>query len=96
MPCTARASRSRATEVNGKRLSIPSAQLRVGDTITIGEKSRRLQPVLHSIAVNENRQPAEWLSVDRDTLSATINRLPDRSDVEIPVQETLIVELYSK
>jgi small subunit ribosomal protein S4 len=84
-------------EVNGKRLSIPSAQLRVGDTVAVGEKSRRLQPVLHSVAVNENRSPAGWLSVNRDTLTATVSRLPDRSDSsDIPVQETLIVELYSK
>jgi small subunit ribosomal protein S4 len=82
--------------VNGKRLSIPSAQVRIGDSIAIDEKSRRMQPVLHAVAVNENRSPAEWLSVNRDTLSATVHRLPDRSDVDIPVQETLIVELYSK
>jgi small subunit ribosomal protein S4 len=83
-------------EVNGKRLSIPSAQLRVGDSVAIDDKSKRMQPVLHAVAVNENRSPAEWLSVNRDALSASIHRLPDRSDVDIPVQETLIVELYSK
>jgi small subunit ribosomal protein S4 len=83
-------------DVNGKRMSIPSAQVRVGDTIAIRESARRLQPVLHSVAVNENRSPAEWLGVDRNTLTATVNRMPDRSDVDIPVQETLIVELYSK
>jgi small subunit ribosomal protein S4 len=83
-------------EVNGKRLSIPSAHVRVGDRVAIIEKSRRLQPVLHSVAVNENRSPVEWLSVDRDTLTATVTRTPDRSDIDIPVQESLIVELYSK
>ena len=83
-------------DVNGKRLSIPSAQLRVGDRVAIAESGRRMQPVLHAVAVNENRTSPEWLSVDRDTLAATLNRQPDRSDVDIPVQETLIVELYSK
>jgi small subunit ribosomal protein S4 len=83
-------------EVNGKRLSIPSAQLRIGDRVAIAETGKRMQPVLHAVAVNENRTPPEWLSVERDTLTATLNRQPDRSDVDVPVQETLIVELYSK
>ena len=83
-------------EVNGKRLSIPSAQLRVGDRLAMAEAGRRMQPVLHAVAVNENRTPPEWLSVDRDTLAATLTRWPDRSDVDVPVQERLIVELYSK
>jgi small subunit ribosomal protein S4 len=83
-------------EVNGKRLSIPSARVRVGDTITVAEKSRRMQPVLHAIAVNENRPPASWIEVDRDTMRATVRSLPERTDIDIPVQESAIVELYSK
>jgi small subunit ribosomal protein S4 len=83
-------------EVNGKRLSIPSARVRLGDTITVAEKSRRMQPVLHAIAVNENRPPASWIEVDRDTMRATVRSLPERGDIDIPVQESAIVELYSK
>jgi small subunit ribosomal protein S4 len=83
-------------EVNGKRLSIPSARVRVGDTVTVAEKSRRMQPVLHAIAVNENRSPASWIDVDRDTMRATVRSLPERGDIDIPVQESAIVELYSK
>jgi small subunit ribosomal protein S4 len=83
-------------EVNGKRLSIPSARVRVGDTVTVAEKSRRMQPVLHAIAVNENRPPASWIEVDRDTMRATVRSLPERTDIDIPVQESAIVELYSK
>jgi small subunit ribosomal protein S4 len=83
-------------EVNGRRMSIPSARLRVGDSIQVAEKSRRLQPVLHAIAVNENRSPASWLEVDRDSVRATVRSLPTRADVDIPVQESMIVELYSK
>ena len=83
-------------EVNGKRLSIPSARVRVGDTVTVAEKSRRMQPVLHAIAVNENRPPASWVEVDRDTMRATVRSLPERTDIDIPVQESAIVELYSK
>lgn len=83
-------------EVNGRRLSIPSARVRVGDTFQVAEKSRRLQPVLHAIAVNENRPPAPSLEVDRDNVRATVVSLPSRSHIDIPVQESMIVELYSK
>jgi small subunit ribosomal protein S4 len=83
-------------EVNGKRASIPSHQLRVGDAFQLVEQSRRIQPVLHAVAYNENRTPAEWLEVQRDLLKATVRREPARGDVDIPVQEQLIVELYSK
>ncbi|HVL32153.1 MAG TPA: 30S ribosomal protein S4 [Actinomycetota bacterium] len=82
--------------LNGKRASIPSMRVRVGDVIAMHEKSKRLQPVLHSIAVNEDRSPVDWLSVDREGLSATVRQLPDRSHIDVPVQEQMIVELYSK
>ena len=83
-------------ELNGKRLSIPSARVKVGDTIQVAEKSRRIQPVLHAIAVNETRQPPPWISVDRDTMRGTVLGVPARGDIDIPVQESAIVELYSK
>jgi small subunit ribosomal protein S4 len=83
-------------EVNGRRQSIPSARVRVGDVITIAENSKRIQPVLHAIAVNETRTPPSWVDVSRDTFQATVRSLPARTDVDIPVQESMIVELYSK
>jgi small subunit ribosomal protein S4 len=82
--------------VNGRKLSIPAARLRVGDTVEIAEKSRRMQPILHSLAVNENKTPPGWLSVERDGWKATVRSVPDRGDIDVPVQEQLIVELYSK
>jgi small subunit ribosomal protein S4 len=83
-------------ELNGKRASIPSMRARPGDVLQITEKSRRVQPVLHAIAYNESRSPADWLDVDRDTLKATVRQLPERGVIDVPVQEQLIVELYSK
>jgi small subunit ribosomal protein S4 len=71
-------------------------RVRPEDVVQVGEKSRHIQPVLHAIAVNETRSPVDWLSVERDTLKATIRQLPDRSHIDVPVQEQLIVELYSK
>ncbi|GAC1422178.1 MAG: 30S ribosomal protein S4 [Actinomycetota bacterium] len=82
--------------VNGRKLSIPSARLRIGDVIEIVEKSRRMAPVLHALAINENKTAPGWLNVERDSWKATIRSLPDRTDIDVPVQEQLIVELYSK
>ena len=83
-------------ELNGRRASIPSMRVRPGDTLQITEKSRRVQPVLHAIAYNENRSPVDWLEIDKDTLQATVRALPERGVIDVPVQEQLIVELYSK
>jgi small subunit ribosomal protein S4 len=83
-------------EVDGRRVSIPSFRLRVGNVVQVAERSRRLQPVLHAIAVNENRTPPPWLEVDRDHVRATVRALPARADIDVPVQESMIVELYSK
>jgi small subunit ribosomal protein S4 len=83
-------------ELNGKRASIPSMRVRPTDVVSITEKSRRAQPVLHALAVNENRSPVDWLSVDREALKATVRELPARSSIDVPVQEQMIVELYSK
>jgi small subunit ribosomal protein S4 len=83
-------------ELNGKRLSIPSARVRVGDVVSVAEKSRRMQPVLHAVAVNETRQSPSWIEVDKDSMRATVRGVPARGDIDIPVQESAIVELYSK
>ncbi len=83
-------------ELNGKRASIPSMKVRPTDVIQVTSKSRNITPVQHALAVNENRSPADWLSVERDSLKATVIHLPDRSMIDVPVQEQLIVELYSK
>jgi len=83
-------------ELNGRRASIPSMQIRPGDAVSITQKSRNTQPVVHALAVNENRSPVDWLDVDRDGLMATVRELPTRNQIDVPVQEQLIVELYSK
>ncbi|MCA1830823.1 MAG: 30S ribosomal protein S4 [Actinomycetota bacterium] len=83
-------------ELNGKRASIPSMRVRPGDVVKVGEGSRHLQPVLHAVAVNETRSAPNWLEVDRDTLAATIRQLPSRDQIDVPIQEQMIVELYSK
>ena len=82
--------------LNGKKASIPSIRVKPGDTLAVAEKSKSMQPILHALAVNETRSPAAWLDVDRDALKATMRIPPDRGSIDVPVQEQLIIELYSK
>ena len=83
-------------KLNGRKASIPSMRVKAGDVIEIAEKARTFAPVMHALAVNETRSPAAWMSVERDALRATVVSMPERVDIDIPVQEQMIVELYSK
>jgi small subunit ribosomal protein S4 len=83
-------------EVNGRKVNIPSFQVSVGDEIKIRENSQKLV-VVESAREFASHQPAPaWLSVDHNALSGKILSLPKREDVNLPVNEQLIVELYSK
>jgi len=83
--------------VNGKKLDIASAQVKVGDVITLRERTRKNQQVLDSVATIGGRGgvPA-WLSLDAEDLKGTVQALPKREDIQMPIDEQLIVELYSK
>ena len=82
--------------VNGKRVNIPSYRVKAGDTITVREKSKDLQRFKDILDVTGTRIVPEWLSADHENLSGTILSIPSREQIDIPVNETLIVELYSK
>ena len=82
--------------VNGKRVNIPSYQVKVGDVIQVAEKSRSLTRFKDILDVSASRTVPEWLTSDTDNLRGTISSKPTREQVMIPVNETLIVELYSK
>jgi small subunit ribosomal protein S4 len=83
-------------EVNGRKVNIPSFQVSVGDEIKIRPNSQKLV-VVESAREFASHQPAPgWLSVDHNALSGKILALPKREDVNLPVNEQLIVELYSK
>jgi len=83
--------------VNGKKLNIPSAQVKAGDVIALREKSRKNQQVLDSVGSVGGRGgiPA-WLTLDAEGLKGTVVALPKRDDIQMPIDEQLIVELYSK
>jgi small subunit ribosomal protein S4 len=83
--------------VNGKKLNIPSAQVKAGDVIALREKSRKNQQVLDSVgSVGGRGGIPGWLTLDAEGLKGTVVALPKRDDIQMPIDEQLIVELYSK
>jgi small subunit ribosomal protein S4 len=82
--------------VNGRKVDIPSYQVKVGDEITVRESARQL-PVIQGAVEYSSHQPApNWLEVNREGFSGRMTALPKREDINLPVNEQLIVELYSK
>jgi small subunit ribosomal protein S4 len=82
--------------LNGHRVDIPSIQVSEGDTITVRERSKKLIRIEGSIELKAAGEVPAWLELDREGLKATVKALPARADIQLPVQESLIVELYSK
>lgn len=83
-------------QVNGRKVDVPSYSVRVGDVINVRETSQKGAAVQHAIEEVKGRGLPEWLSFDVDKMSGRIMSLPTREQINLPVQEQLIVELYSK
>ena len=86
----------RHVTVNGQIVNIPSYKVKPGDVIEIKEKSRSLTRFKEILEANANVTVPAWLEVNRETLSGKVNEVPLREQIDVPVNETLIVELYSK
>ena len=82
--------------VNGKSVNIPSYLVKAGDVIEIREKSKSLTRYKEILEATNGRLVPEWLEADRDALKGTVVQLPTREAIDVPVDEMLIVELYSK
>jgi len=82
--------------VNGKKVNIPSYQVKVGDVIEVKEKSKGFQRFKDITDTTASRIVPEWLEADMDNLKGKVVALPERDQIDIDIQETLIVELYSK
>jgi small subunit ribosomal protein S4 len=82
--------------VNGKKVNIPSLQVKVGDVIEVKESKKDIQRFKDVLDVTSSRIVPEWLSADQEALKGSVNALPKREQLDLPVNETLIVELYSK
>lgn len=82
--------------VNGKKVNVPSFLISVGDEVTVKEKSRANTLINESIEAVERRGVPSWLELNKDSFKAIVKALPNREELTMPIQEQLIVELYSK
>jgi len=82
--------------VDGVKVTIPSFQVRPGQTVAIKEASRKNDFIRASVETARGRGVPEWLDLDAEAFSGKVLRAPTREDIKLPVQEQLIVELYSK
>jgi len=83
-------------QVNGKLVNIPSYLIKVGDEITVYEKSKDVQAITDSLEAVVRRGVPQWLELEKDQLKGVVKNLPAREELTTPMQEQLIVELYSK
>ena len=82
--------------VNGKKVNIPSCLLRPGDKVTVVEKSRKVPAINESMEALPRRGLVPWLDMDKTTYEGVFKTMPTREEMNLPVQEQLVVEFYSK
>ena len=82
--------------VNGKKVNIPSFLIKIGDVVEVKEKSRKLNAIAGSLEASVRRGVPQWLELEKDNLKGVVKALPVREDLTMPIQEQLVVELYSK
>ena len=83
-------------EVNGKPVNIPSYNVQPGDVITVREKSTLRKPLKDIMEKTSSREKADWLEVDRENLKGKFLKLPERAQLDQKIQESLIIEFYSR
>ena len=82
--------------VNGKKVNIPSYLVKVGDVIAIKEESKSSEKIKNVIEITASRVVPKWLDLDNNTLTGKVVAVAEREDIDLPLEEHLIVELYSK
>lgn len=82
--------------LNGRKVNIPSIQCRVGDVIELREKSRKVACINEALEAVVRRGLPQWLELNKDACKGVVKALPIREDITLPIQEQLVVELYSK
>ena len=82
--------------VDGRKVSIPSYQVKANESVVVKEGSRKNPMIRSSVETARGRGVPEWLELDAENVSGRVLRLPSREDIKLPVQEQLIVELYSR
>jgi small subunit ribosomal protein S4 len=82
--------------VNGKKVSIPSYLIKPGDVIQLRDESKKVSRISEALESVARRGIPQWLELDKTNLRGTVKSFPSREDLTMPIQEQLIVELYSK
>jgi len=82
--------------VNGRRVNIPSFSVRPGSVIEVMEKSRKVLRISEALETVDRRGVPQWVEIDKKAFKGTVKSMPNREDLTMPIQEQLIVELYSK
>jgi len=82
--------------LNGKKVNIPSIQLKVGDVVALRDKSKAIVSINDALEAVARRGVPQWLELDKDAFKGSMKALPIREDITTPIQEQLVVELYSK
>jgi small subunit ribosomal protein S4 len=82
--------------LNGRKVNIPSIQVKAGDVLQLREKSRKIVAISESLEGVVRRGIPQWLELEKDAFKGTVKLMPVREDITMPIQEQLIVELYSK
>ena len=82
--------------VNGKKVNIPSYLVNAGDEVKIRERSKNISRILESMETVARRGIPQWLELEKEAFKGTVKRIPSRDELTMPVQEQLVVELYSK
>ena len=82
--------------VNGRRVNIPSFAVKPGATIEVAEKSRKILRIAEALETVDRRGVPQWIDLDKKAFKGTVRTAPNREDLTMPIQEQLIVELYSK
>ena len=83
-------------QVNGRKVDVPSALVRVGDTISVRERSREIARIKDALELAQRRGVPDWLEMSPEAFSGRVKALPARTDLTMPINEKLVVELYSK
>jgi small subunit ribosomal protein S4 len=82
--------------INGKKVNIPSCQVKMGDVIEVRKDSQKVKAILEAMETVVKRGVPKWFSLEKDKFKATVTAIPNREDLTMPIQEQLIIELYSK
>ena len=82
--------------VNGKKVDIASYRVKIGDQISIGEKSRQMGFILENMEALKRRRVSPWIEMNPETFTGTFTRLPAREDLALPINENFIIEYYSR